>query len=147
MFQSYQDHFLWRARSLMAGRYEDLSRHYDYPLRVDLTGHGLTVEDSTALMVHLHRYRMALRDKGVTALVPRVIALDLPGQGDRVWVRWLQETAAGPGQDWSDVVYQMRGDRAGLRIHAMSYTRLMLPEFGRAATHRRLVRLKDAGCA
>ncbi|WP_225029995.1 hypothetical protein [Xinfangfangia pollutisoli] len=140
MFAFYQAHFDWRARALFAQRYDDLARHYSLPLPVALGGHRMLVGDASELIVHLHRHREALVARGATALVPHIVAMDLPGCGDRIWLRWREMTAEGLSADWSDVVYQMSGDRSQPLVTAMTYTRLMMPEFGRPSTHRRLVR-------
>jgi hypothetical protein len=145
MFSLYQDHFEWCAKALMAGRYDELCQRYAFPLPVDLAGLRFVVEDRAGLTVHLHRHRIALYGRDVLGLVPRVVALDLPGRGDRVWVRWRQNLGGRMGLDWSDAIYHMRLEQGIPQVTQMAFTRLMLPEFGRAATHRRLVRGQDGG--
>lgn len=140
MFRFYQHHFEWRGRALMAARYDALCEFYAYPLEVDLGGTRLTIEDRSTLIVHLHRHRTALEAAGIKALVPRVVAVDLPGAGSRVWVRWRQDMGGSYGPNWSDAVYHMQLQDDAALITRIAFTRLMLPEFGRAATHRRLVR-------
>lgn len=140
MFRFYQHHFEWRGRALMAASYDVLSEFYAYPLQVDLGGAPLTITDRSAMFVHLHRHRTALEAAGIKALVPRVVAMDLPGTGARVWVRWRQDMGGSFGPNWSDAVYHMRVKDNRALITDIAFTRLMLPEFGRAATHRRLVR-------
>ena len=140
MFTHYQAHFDWRARALFAQRYEDLARHYSLPMSVTLGGHSMVIHDASELIVHLHRHREALMARGTLALVPQIVAMDLPGCGDRIWLRWRERIAEGLSPEWSDVVYKMAGDRSHPLVAAMTYTRLMMPEFGRPSTHRRLVR-------
>lgn len=138
MFGDYQDHFEWRGAALLQGRYDDLAQHYRIPFCADLAGHVVHVETADDLVLALHRHRVALSSLGVTRLLPRILAVRLPGPGHAVWVEWRAEGADRPLR--AQAQYHLERVNGWRRITAMAYTTLMIPEFAQPSWHRRLSR-------
>jgi hypothetical protein len=140
MYEAYQRQFQWRADLLLAKRFEDLARQYDLPLSIELEGLEFRVCSHDDLQEHLHRHYVALRERRVTRLCPRVVAFELPqAQLHRVWVTWSDVTERPADARQSHVQYDCRPQEGGFAVSAMRYGTLAMPEFGRRAIHRRLV--------
>ncbi len=139
MFRLLTQSFQRRADLLLEGRYEVLARDYVLPLPVQLGDCAIRIDGADEMAVHLRRHHVALMRRSTTDMRPQIIAVELPrGAGlQRVWLRWHMTGAAGPMV--SQAVYGCQPADQGGRIEWMCYTRLAMPEFGRSATHRRLV--------
>lgn len=138
MFKFVEDHLAWRARALLQHRYDDLARHYALPLPVRLGRYATRVETVDDLILHFRRHAIGLEMRGVTALLPHVVALGLPVTQQRVWVTWH-----GYDRDWTaltsaDAVYGFDWSGKTPLITEIEFRTLMMPEFGRRDTHRRL---------
>lgn len=129
MFHKVSAHLRHRADLLLQGRIDELVTAYHCPLPVELGDKRLivcTVDEGHAMLTLL---RTALLARGVVALRPTVVAMDLPRAGRfRVWVDW-QELAL-PAQETrtSSVVHYCRISPAGPVTEMLCYTRLSMPE-------------------
>jgi hypothetical protein len=139
-FDDYLDHFKWRSLTLMAGRYDDLARHYSVPLSMELDGTTCAVKDGEDLVLQLHRLRIALLERGIAKLVPQVLAISLPGKMQTVWLDWQSVDASGKLGPKARSVYGMSNDGGGLKAAAVQHTALIIPEFTRQSYRERLVR-------
>ena len=140
MYQMLLRHYDWRARLLFDGRYEDLARHYVLPMTVQLGELSIVVRSVDDLALHLRRHHVALLRRGVAALLPEIVALELPRQDrHRRWMRWHERGVRGAELRHSEVIYTCATETHGALILGMDYTRLAMPEFARPVTHRRLV--------
>lgn len=139
MFRQLTLAFQRRADLLLEGRYEVLARDYVLPMPVQLGDCAIRISGEDEMAVHLRRHHVALMRCGTSDMRPEVIAVELPrGAGvQRVWLRWHMTEAT--GHMVSQAVYGCQPADQGGRIEWMHYTRLAMPEFGRSATHRRLV--------
>lgn len=129
-----------RSRLLFAAQYEALGRCYTLPMQVRLGELEITVRSADDLALHLRRHHVALLRRGVAAMVPEIMAVELPLQDShRLWLRWHERGGRGGDLRHSEVVYRCASDPGNPLVLGMDYTRLAMPEFARPVTHRRLV--------
>ena len=115
MFQRVQDQVQWRADLLLAGRFEDMSREYLFPLPV-----------------YLENHMIALRDRQIERLTITVRAVEVPRDGRfRVWADWHAVSGQARRTRRLGLVYYMRDTRQGYRSEMLHYSRHTLRE-GRA---------------
>jgi hypothetical protein len=138
MFDLYQSHFEWRAQAFTDGRYDDLAKHYQTPLTLRLGSHHLYVGSHDDMVLNLHRLRLALLERGMTKLRPQVIAVELPGTLQRVWVEW--HASGGGTESSSKTIYQIDRQDGWMRVVSAKYLSLLLPELETPSFHNRLAR-------
>lgn len=118
-----------RADLLLQGRIDELVSGYLCPLPVDLRDQRLIVRTAAEGRAILSLLRAALLARGVVALRPTVVAIDLPRGGRfRVWVDWEELSLPGRETRRSSVVHYCRVTPSGPVTEMLSYTRLSMPE-------------------
>ncbi|GAB1478885.1 hypothetical protein MASR2M74_14410 [Paracoccaceae bacterium] len=143
MFSLLDKHYAERARLLLLGRYAELARHYRLPLLARMSGLDVIVETVEDMELHLRRHHVSLLRRGVAAMVPEIMAADLPCRPtQRVWVRWHEMGRQGSDLRQSEVVYTGPTDNSGALISGMEYLQLAMPEFSRPGTYRSLNRTR-----
>lgn len=77
------------AAQFVAGRLDEVAQPWTFPCPVEIGGQLVVMRNAEAFEAHLAERRTALMGEGLTALTPRVSAIEMPRQGRfRVWVRW-----------------------------------------------------------
>jgi hypothetical protein len=127
MFAKVQAQLRNRADLLLTGRLEELAQQYRYPLPLFLGKSRLIVRNADDGRAMLGVLRQAFRDRGVHAIQPEVVAVDMP-TSDRVrfWVDWHE--IAPDATRVSSALYYSRLTPDGMRTEMVSYTRLSMPE-------------------
>ncbi len=115
----------WRADLLFAGRYEDLSREYLYPLAVYLEDRLMVLHTPAMLMAAATHLRDALVSRNVTCSRFSLSAVELPrDKRFRVWGTW-QDMAANPAHTRrSTAVYYMRETDDGYQSEMLHFPQL-----------------------
>lgn len=127
MFAKVQAQLRMRADLLLAGHLDELARQYRYPMPLHM-GRGRVIvrsqDDAQAMLALL---RNALLGRGVDAVEPQVVALDLP-RSDRIrlWVDWHE--IAPDVTRVSSALYYCRLTPSGMQTEMVTYTRLSMPE-------------------
>lgn len=129
MFHEISAHLRHRADLLMQGRIDELIAVYTCPLPLELGDRRLivcTVQEGRAMLSLL---RAALLSRGVVALRPTVVAMDLPRGGRfRVWVDWEEAALPVEATRTSSAVHYCRITPRGPVTEMLCYTRLSMPE-------------------
>lgn len=139
-FLAYHDYFAWRARMIMAGRYDDVAAHTFVPLALGLPGSSLVLGEKDDVVLYLHRLRLALGAKGIRALRPEIIAVGLPWADKRVWLTWHAFDTFGIKMASAQSNYGLHQNDSILQITAMNHTTLLVPELAQASYRNRLIR-------
>ncbi len=123
MFQHLQDQVQRRADLLLAGRFEDMSHEYLFPLPVYLGSRLIAIGDAAEGIAQAAALRRALRQRRVDRLTITVKALELPCDGRfRVWADW-HATAQDAGYSRRlGLVYYMRETTFGYRSEMLHYS-------------------------
>ncbi|MCX7287448.1 MAG: hypothetical protein NTW20_07750 [Rhodobacterales bacterium] len=129
MFHEISAQLRHRADLLLQGRIDELVTSYHCPLPLELGDRRLivcTVEEGLAMLSLL---RAALLSRGVVALRPTVVALDLPRNGRfRAWVDWQEVALSAQETRTSSSVHYCRITPSGPVTEMLCYTRLSMPE-------------------
>jgi hypothetical protein len=126
-----QVHALLRRRAdrLLNGHIEDVVSQYIFPLPLYLGSSRVIVrspDEATAIFGVL---RAAYLDRGVVALQPKVIAIDIPRAGRfRVWAEWQELALPVEGTRISSAIYYCKATPAGIQTEMVNYTHLSMPE-------------------
>lgn len=117
-----------RGELLLAGRTDELLATYRFPLPVYLRTARFTLATPERAWPVFAILRQYLLDRGVTALVPRISALDLPRDGRfRVWVDWNELAPCDQAVRLSSAIYYCRETPSGAVIEMVNYRRLSMP--------------------
>lgn len=74
----------------VAGRLAEAARVWSFPCPVEMDGQLVVVRSAAAFVAYLADRRDAALAAGLTALTPRVSAIEMPRKGRfRVWLRWV----------------------------------------------------------
>ncbi|MBI1171725.1 hypothetical protein GC209_10000 [bacterium] len=130
----------WRAALLMAGRLDDLARHCEVPLEIDLAGRNLVLTSREDVLLHLHRTRLAFLARSFAKLDPHVCAVELPGATQRVWVRWNALDGCGAVLAQAESVYLLVRSGGGPRVKSVRNPTLLVPEIASPQFRNRLIR-------
>jgi hypothetical protein len=129
MFHQVSALLCHRADLLLQGRIDELLTGYDCPLPVDLGDQRLIVRSAAEGWAILSLLRAALLSRGVVALRPTVVAIDLPRGGRfRTWVDWEELSLPGGEMRRSSAVHYCRVTPTGPVTEMLCYTRLSMPE-------------------
>ena len=117
-----------RGELLLSGRTEELLATYRFPLPVFVRSVRFTLDTPERARPIFAVLRQTLLDRGVTALVPRITALDLPRGGRfRVWVDWHELAPFDRPPRLSSAIYYCRETSSGAAIEMVNYARLAMP--------------------
>ncbi len=76
-------------RLMDEGRFADVMGNYEFPLAVEIDGALQVYPNEAAFLQAMLAFRAALLAAGITAIVPRIAAVELPRHGRfRIWVDW-----------------------------------------------------------
>jgi hypothetical protein len=129
MFSQVASQLRNRAAWLLTGQFDRIVAEYCFPLPVHLGPSRVIVRSPDEATAMLGLQQAAFLGRGVTALIPRVTAMDLPRGGRfRIWVDWHEEVRPGHRTKVSTVLYYCRQTLAGFRIEMVDYRRLSMPE-------------------
>ena len=129
MFQQAASQLCLRASWLLAGQYDRIVEQYHFPLPVYLDSSRVIVPGAPEATAMLRLQRAAFLERGVVALKPAVVAMDLPRGGRfRLWVDWSEHTQPDGPVRSSQVVYYCRQVSDSFQIEMVDYTRLSMPE-------------------
>ncbi len=129
MFQEVSTHLRHRADLLMQGRIDELVTAYHCPLPIELGDRRLIVLSVDEGRAMLSLLRAALLARGVVALRPTVVAVDLPRGGRfRAWVDWQELARSDKESRTSSSIHYCRITPAGPVTEMLCYTRLSMPE-------------------
>lgn len=77
------------GEQFVAGRLHEFARPWTFPCPVETDGQLVVMRSSEALEAYLAERRRTLIAAGLTAMTPRVSAIEMPRKGRfRVWLRW-----------------------------------------------------------
>lgn len=118
-----------RSEKLLNGQLDELAANYVYPLPVHLGPSLVIVRSATEARSILAFLREALAKRGVFAVQPKVVAIDLPRAGRfRVWVDWNELAIPVEGTRRSSAIYYCKTTSDGLKTEMVNYTQLSMPE-------------------
>lgn len=129
MFHEVSAHLRHRADLLLQGRFDELVTAYHCPLPIELGDRRLIVRSVEEGRAMLSLLRAALLTRGVIALQPTVVAMDLPRDGRfRVWVDWKESAVPADQTRTSSAAHYCRITPAGPVTEMLCYSRLSMPE-------------------
>ncbi len=118
-----------RADAMLAGQIDVVVKDYVFPVPVDLLSTRVVVSGPAEGSAMLALQCLSMQERGVTAIVPTVKALDLPRSGRfRVWVDWEEMAPPPSGTRRSSAVYYCRADGPDLKIEMIEYVQMSMPE-------------------
>jgi phosphopantothenate synthetase len=82
------DYIRWRAEILIAGRYDDLARHYKTPAHITSNGRQTHMANHDAVVRALRALRVRVLERGIYRLDPQILACEQHGDATDVRVRW-----------------------------------------------------------
>ncbi len=72
------------------GRLEDLASRWAFPCPLEVQGELVVMRSPEVFVTYLGQQRAAALARGLTAMTPRISAIEMPRQGRfRVWLRWV----------------------------------------------------------
>lgn len=129
MFSLVTAHFMRRADLLFAADYDKIATQYIYPLPIYQDRSLVIVRNAQDMTLMLCLLRSAFLRRGVTATLPRVMALDLPRGGSfRAWVEWQELALPAEHTRISSAIYYCRTTATGLKVEMVEYTKMSMPE-------------------
>lgn len=129
MFSQMTAHLRQRADDLWNGRFDALAAQYLYPLPAFLAGTRMIVRNPREAASMLALQRAAYMERGVLAIHPKVVAMDLPrGNRFRAWVDWEELALPVEQTRVCSVLYYMGIVPDGFRIEMVDYVTLTMPE-------------------
>jgi hypothetical protein len=118
-----------RAELLLSGRIDHLVEQFAYPLPVFMQSTRLVITSPDQARVIFDHLRLALVERGVVMLRPKISAVDLPRAGRfRVWVDWHEIAFPAEATRMSQAIYYCRISDLGLHTEMLNYTHLSMPE-------------------
>lgn len=118
-----------RGNALLEGKFDELVHQYSYPLPLYLQKTQMIVHSQAEALAILSRMRDAHLERGIVALKPKVVAMEIPRGGRfRVWVEWSELALPVEGSGMSSVVYYCKVTASGIRTEMIDYIRLSRPE-------------------
>lgn len=124
MFQELQEQVQGRADLLLAGRFEDMSREYLFPLPVYLEDHMIALRDASDGIDRAANLRAILARRQIETLTITVKAVEVPRAGRfRVWADWHAVSKTSNRSRRLGLVYFMRETRHGYRSEMLHYSR------------------------
>jgi hypothetical protein len=118
-----------RADLLFAGRYDEIIRHYDFPLALSLQGRVTAITSPVRLWEFLRHLHVSLKARGIVRSEAELVAVELPRDGRfRVWARWHEISAKPNSCGTSDALYYCARTQSGFRTEMLSYSRMSMPE-------------------
>jgi hypothetical protein len=131
MFSQVTAQLCARAEAFLSGNLEEVVYNYLYPLPLYLPSTQLVIRTPQEARAVLNKLRVAMLQRGVVAMKPKVSAIDLPRAGRfRVWVEWTELALPVEGTRTASVVYYCRNAASGFRIEMMDFVRPSMPELG-----------------
>jgi len=119
----------WRSDLLIAERYEDLAREYTFPMAMYMDAKMLVVRDSDHMVQIWMQLQASRKLRGVTQLVAKITALEVPRNGRfRVWVRHHELDANQQMITLTDAVHYCRETDHGIRGEMAEFGRCSIPE-------------------
>lgn len=116
----------------VAGQLAEMARSWSFPCPIEVDGQLVVMRSPEVLAAHLADLRAASLAKGLTAMTPRVAAVEMPRNGRfRVWLRWVLHY----------------GDRVEEEGHGTLYFMATTPEGGLTIEMMDLVQLPSEGTA
>jgi len=108
------------------GRFTEMAAFWSFPCPLEIGGDLVVMRDPAMLADHFAHQHVQARQDGLTAMIPRIAAIEMPRQGRfRVWLRWQYEFADLCVPDEAASLYYMaRTSRGGLTIEMMDLVRL-----------------------
>lgn len=130
MYATVTRHLQDRADLLMAGRLDDLARHYLLPQAIYLSDAPWVLTTSADVIRALARLRQMLEDRQVLSCTATVTAMELPRRGRfRAWVRWDEISIDPALSSISTGIYYLRVTPDGLKNEMLEFPELSLPAF------------------
>jgi hypothetical protein len=110
----------------MAGRLNEVTELWSFPCPVEVGGELRVMRDAEELLGFFQRRLDRAKAAGLIALVPRVIAIEMPRKHRfRVWFRWVYHYAdREQEEEHSSVFYLHRKPLGNLSIEMMDIVRL-----------------------
>lgn len=101
--------------------------HFDLPLAVQADGVMTVLSTEAQFIEAMAGHLAALIASGVTSLVVRMTAMELPRKGRfRIWADFDHVRAGGTDPGADQVILYCRRDAAGFRVELLHCTRLAL---------------------
>lgn len=115
-----------------ADRLREATELWSFPCPVEVAGELTVMKDAEALEAFFRSRHDGARIAGMTALVPRIIAIEMPRKHRfRVWLRWVHRfDTHEEEEEHTSVFYFVRKPWGGLSIEMMDI--VCLPDMGRA---------------
>ena len=129
MFRKIELTMQRRADLLACGRLDELVADYVYPLVLYLGDQQKVIADPGEMVGIFNELQQDHRTRGVTHMVAKVTAMDLPRQGRfRAWVSFHEKG----GDQWNlsrrDVVHYCRDTDHGIMTEMVEYDRWAIPQ-------------------
>ncbi len=108
------------------GRLAEMTGFWSFPCPVEVGGRLVVMRDPPMLRDYFARRHDQAQVDGLTAMIPRIAAIEMPRQGRfRVWLRWQYEFAdLCVPDDAASLYYMARSAGGGLSIEMMDLVRL-----------------------
>ena len=72
------------------GRLEEMAGHWTFPCPIEVGGQLVVMRGPEVFVTYLAQRRAAAMARGLTAMTPRISAIEMPRNGRfRVWLRWV----------------------------------------------------------
>lgn len=122
MFQELQDQMQCQAGLLLAGRFEDMSQGYMFPMPVYLEGRMICLRNPAEGIAQAAALREALRRRQIETLTITLRALEVP-QDDRfrVWADWHAASPVKGRSGRLGLICYMRETPVGFQSEMLHY--------------------------
>jgi len=119
----------------VAGRLAEAARAWSFPCPVEIDGQLVVMRSAEVFEAYLAERREVALAAGMTALTPRVSAIEMPRKGRfRVWLRWVTRYGESVQEEDHGTVYFMAFTPDGrLTIEMMDIVQLPTAQTAAAA--------------
>ena len=122
LFHEVQDQVQHRASLLLAGRFDDLSLEYLFPLPIYLNNHLLAFGDASQGIERASAMRDIFAKRQIETLTITVLAIEIPRSGRfRVWADWHAISRQSDRSRRLGLTYFMRDTGHGIRSEMLQY--------------------------
>lgn len=111
-----------RSEWLLSGQLDPVVASFTYPLPIFAASRRIVLTNPDQALSFCRHVHGALGQRGVVALHPKVIAVELPRGGRfRAWVDWYELALPVTGTRLTSAVYYMRAGASGPRTEMIAY--------------------------
>ena len=110
------------GEQFVQGRLEEMASHWAFPCPMEVDGQLVVMRSPEVFVTFLAERRRAALSRGLTAMMPRISAIEMPRKGRfRVWLRWVFHygSQADEEEDHGMVYFMAAGPDGRLTIEMM----------------------------